>query len=565
MSDVLLGWLVVLAIAAPLVPPLLLATSHWVAGPSAERVVHRSVIGGLAVAFVALITASVGWWLSGRAVVDVELGSWFSAGGYHFPLGVRLDRISVPIALTVVSLCTLVARFSIHYLHRERGYTRFFALLSVAAAGLLCVTLSNGYDQLFLGWECLGLSSVFLVAFFHERAGPPVGALRVLSTYRFCDLGLLGAGVLLHGELGSGEYERAFSWGRDASQAELSTLVCLGLLLAATGKSALFPLGGWLPRAMEGPTPSPDRDRRGHRGDGVAEPQGLRRRQVHPGDAAPGRHATLRYYQFLRAPSALQDALRRAALGRTEQDEAAALWSASSPRRHAGGLSPGDRALRRRDRAGPVVDRGRSWAGALARPARESAPALHDRPVSLARPATRAVAAGEGRAAEGGGAVMGFLDVGAGAVAVAAALAGGGGGPGPAARSRQRAVAIGAAWLVFAAALVLLVINGSDDAFARDDIELGPVFLWLHYHMAVDGLNAVPLPMTAAVALAALLSAPRSDLRGDTTARILVVEARAARRPAVVRRGAAVAVLDRVDGAAVAGHAAQRLRPLHVI
>jgi hypothetical protein len=38
-------------------------------------------------------------------------------------------------------------------------------------------------------------------------------------------------------------------------------------------------------------------------------------------------HATLRYYQFLRTPSALQDALqRRAALGRTEPDEAAARW-----------------------------------------------------------------------------------------------------------------------------------------------------------------------------------------------------------------------------------------------
>lgn len=89
---------------------------------------------------------------------------------------------------------------------------------------------------------------------------------------------------------------------------------------------------------------------------------------------------------------------------------------------------------------------------------------------------------------------------------------------------RQRGFAIAAAWLVFAAALVLLVINGSGDAFARDDVELGPVFLSLHYHLAVDGLNAVLLPMTAAVALAALLSAPRSDLRGDTTARILVVE-----------------------------------------
>ncbi|MFY0531974.1 proton-conducting transporter membrane subunit [Nannocystis pusilla] len=40
-------------------------------------------------------------------------------------------------------------------------------------------------------------------------------------------------------------------------------------------------------------------------------------------------HAVLRYYQFLRTPSALQDALaRRAALGRTEADEGAVRWEA---------------------------------------------------------------------------------------------------------------------------------------------------------------------------------------------------------------------------------------------
>jgi NADH-quinone oxidoreductase subunit M len=90
---------------------------------------------------------------------------------------------------------------------------------------------------------------------------------------------------------------------------------------------------------------------------------------------------------------------------------------------------------------------------------------------------------------------------------------------------QQRSVAIATSWVVFGLALVLLVINGSGHAFARDDVEAGPTFLSLHYHMAIDGLNAVLLPMTAAVALASLLMAPRSDLRGDTTARILVVEA----------------------------------------
>jgi NADH-quinone oxidoreductase subunit M len=95
---------------------------------------------------------------------------------------------------------------------------------------------------------------------------------------------------------------------------------------------------------------------------------------------------------------------------------------------------------------------------------------------------------------------------------------------------RQRATAIAAAWLVFLAALALFLVNASasgpaglDGAFARDDVEAGPL-LALHYHMAVDGLNAVLLPMTAALALGALLSAPRSDVRGDTAARILVVE-----------------------------------------
>jgi NADH-quinone oxidoreductase subunit M len=88
---------------------------------------------------------------------------------------------------------------------------------------------------------------------------------------------------------------------------------------------------------------------------------------------------------------------------------------------------------------------------------------------------------------------------------------------------QQRLTAIGVAWAVFLAALTLFLINASGEAFARDDAEAGPL-LALHYHMAVDGLNAVLLPMTAALALGALLSAPRSDVRGDTAARILVVE-----------------------------------------
>jgi NADH-quinone oxidoreductase subunit M len=91
----------------------------------------------------------------------------------------------------------------------------------------------------------------------------------------------------------------------------------------------------------------------------------------------------------------------------------------------------------------------------------------------------------------------------------------------------QRTLAIATAWLVFSLAVALFFENGWGDAataYARDSLEGGPLLLAFHFHMAVDGLNAVLLPMTAAMALALLLSIPRSDLRGDTAAQILAVE-----------------------------------------
>lgn len=88
---------------------------------------------------------------------------------------------------------------------------------------------------------------------------------------------------------------------------------------------------------------------------------------------------------------------------------------------------------------------------------------------------------------------------------------------------RQRSFAIGAAAVVFALALVTFLASAWGAAFAREDL-ISPLFMAWRFHMGVDGLNAVLLPMTSAVALAALLSTPRSDLRGDTAARILVVE-----------------------------------------
>jgi NAD(P)H-quinone oxidoreductase subunit 5 len=123
---------------------------------------------------------------------------------------------------------------------------------------MLMVALAGNVAVLFIGWELVGLSSALLVAFFQERPAAVSNAFRVVSVYRVSDAAMLSAAVLLRHVAGSDSLSLLF--GGAAPSAGLSvtnaTIIAILLIVAVAGKSALLPFSGWLPRAMEGPTPS---------------------------------------------------------------------------------------------------------------------------------------------------------------------------------------------------------------------------------------------------------------------------------------------------------------------
>jgi NAD(P)H-quinone oxidoreductase subunit 5 len=198
-----------------------------------------------------------------RRYVPIELGNWvfLPEQRFSFHLQFVFDRLSVPFVILSFLLCGTVAAFTSRYLHREPGYGRFYLCYAFFTLGMIVTSVAGTIEVLFLGWELVGLSSALLVAFFQERASPVRNGLRIWSVYRISDAAFLLAAIAVHHLTGAGDFSGMMTSGPWPDGQALLTpgqalFVGLLLLTAAAGKSALVPFSGWLPRAMEGPTPS---------------------------------------------------------------------------------------------------------------------------------------------------------------------------------------------------------------------------------------------------------------------------------------------------------------------
>ena len=247
-----------LALATAILAPLAAVTAVGIGCLLGQRypresTAFRSVTAGLMASLIASIVV-LAETLGATTMREVEFGTWLRLGDYVIPLVALVDGLSVSISVFAALLTALVARFSRTYMHKEVGFVRFYLLLGLFATGTQLVALAGALELFFAGWELIGIASAFFIGFFHERAEPVRSSLAAFATYRFADAGLLVATVTTFELLGSARFSALANVG-SLPEAEI-TILALLFLLSAMAKSAQLPFSGWLPRAMEGPTPS---------------------------------------------------------------------------------------------------------------------------------------------------------------------------------------------------------------------------------------------------------------------------------------------------------------------
>lgn len=185
------------------------------------------------------------------------LWTWMQVGTFKPSVSFYLDALSSVMILVISSVGFLIHLYSVEFMEKEEGYSRFFAYMNLFVGSMLTLVLAEDLLLLYLGWEGVGLCSYLLIGFWYKDPANGRAAIKAFIVTRIGDAAMAVGLFLLFYDLGTLQIQELMfralkQWPVGSAIAAAAAALLLG---GALGKSAQLPLQTWLPDAMAGPTP----------------------------------------------------------------------------------------------------------------------------------------------------------------------------------------------------------------------------------------------------------------------------------------------------------------------
>jgi NADH-quinone oxidoreductase subunit L len=218
-------------------------------------------IGTGSIGIVALITfiVAAGFFKSLPQVKSytVVLWQWIDAGNLKADISFNLDALSLVFCFVITFVGFLIHLYSIGFMAKDEGFTRFFAYMNLFIGSMLILVLADNILLMYLGWEGVGLCSYLLIGFWYKEPANGYAARKAFIITRIGDTAMIIGIFILFLNFGTFNINELMQQASEKwiTGSSIAVITAALLLCGALGKSAQLPLQTWLPDAMAGPSP----------------------------------------------------------------------------------------------------------------------------------------------------------------------------------------------------------------------------------------------------------------------------------------------------------------------